>query len=176
MDNDAALAKLRALSAMSSAAPVLYATESLPFFGDDWDDVLEGMPTVRKPSAPAGPANDTRRSGVWRRRAASEPSLALPLPRAPMAEEPFPLLARWVDPADILEELHADPWRAIEPGSAPTLEVLPWDIEVLENTLELRASLMPPSLLPPMPVFAVTTPRRGLLATLRLWLASAFAR
>jgi hypothetical protein len=146
---------------------------SSPFFGDDWDDVLEAMPTVRKPSAP--PANDTRRSGVWRRRADEHSGVApLPTPRTPDADLAIPLVVRWVDPQDILAELHADPWTATAPtSSAPTLEVLPWEIEIIEDTLELRASLLPPSLVGPLPVLSVTTPKGGL--SVAWWLVPAAA-
>lgn len=160
MDNGAGSTTLRAAVAMNAAAPPLPRPAQTSFFGDDWDDVLEAMPTVRdarKPApAPAAPANDVRRSGVWRKRPDVPP---LPAPRAPEAELAIPLVVRWVDPADVLEELHADPFGAVAGASAPTLEVLPWEVEVLEDTLELRASLQPPSLLGPLPVLAVTTPR-----------------
>lgn len=168
VDNGRKWATLRAV-AMTLAAPSLEppfrsaplavlgpAGTRLPFFGDDWDDVLDVMPTVRRPRTErraAPPATDKRPSGVWHRRSA-QPALTVPL------------VVRWVDPNDILDVMRADPWAVAEPRGcsdtpSPTYDVLPWEIEVIEDTLELRESLRPPSLLGPLPVLPITTPRRG---------------
>lgn len=123
------------------------------FFGEDWDDVLDGLPTlVRRSSLPdpeetlEQPSNARRPSGIWIR-------------RDDAVELAIPLVVRWIDPQAIIEELRLDPRPSIPPENH-TMDVLPWDLELVEDSIALQEMLKPPSMYAPLPILPVKMPSR----------------
>ncbi len=125
------------------------------FFGEDWDDVLDGLPTlVRTQCSWAESIPDPEEtleqrhppSGIWIR-------------RDDAVELAIQLVVRWIDPNDIIEELRLDPRPTIPPENR-TMDVLPWDVEVVEDSIALQEMLKPPSLYAPLPILPVKMPSR----------------
>jgi hypothetical protein len=125
------------------------------FFGDDWDD--DDLPTlVRTPSMldaeetlEQRPANDL--SG-----ANKHPVSGFWVKREDAVDVAIPLVVRWVDPFAIIEEMQRDPQPVI-PVPNNTMDVLPWDVEVVEDSVALQQMLQPPTWYAPMPVHPIRT-------------------
>ena len=143
------------LSAMSSTASC--------FFGEDWDD--DALPTlVKRPSMidpeetlEQRPANDL--SGANKR-----PVSGMWLKRDDAIELAIPLVVRWIDPIEIIEEMQLDP-QPIIPIPNRTMDVLPWDVELVEDSVALQQLLLPPQMhvLPIHPVRTSKPIPNGLL-------------
>jgi hypothetical protein len=120
------------------------------FFGDDWDDVLDGLPTLVKTHSIPDPEEtlEQRRpqSGIW-------------LKRDDAVDLAIPLVVRWIDPSVIIEEFWLEPRPTIPPENH-TMDVLPWDVEVVEDSAALQEMLKPPSMYAPLPIFPVKMPSR----------------
>lgn len=94
------------------------------------------------------PANDLsgakqRPSGFW-------------VKRDDAIELAIPLVVRWVDPTVIIEEMQLDPQPVI-PVPNHTMDVLPWDVELVEDSVALQQMLQPPTWYAPMPVHPIRT-------------------
>lgn len=129
-----------------------------PFFGDDWDD--DDLPTrVRTSSSVSIPAIAIQRpkSGIWK--------------KVVEIEEPFPLVVRRIDPNEILDVMRAPP-RPM-PSPERTMEVLPWDVEVIEDQQVLRAMLAPPVIWP-LPVLPGATNKAPMDTTTHIAIAILF--
>lgn len=120
------------------------------------------MPTrVRMSSSVSIPSIEIARpkSGLWKKVVTDD------------REEPFPLVVRHVRPESILDVMRA-PARPL-PSPPRTMDVLPWDIEVVEDQRVLRAMLAPPVIFP-MPVLPLATKRAPLPTRALVVLATFF--
>lgn len=124
------------------------------FFGDDWND--DDAPTLVRTQSMVDaeetleqrPANDL--SGAHR------PPSGIWVKRDDAFELPIPLVVKWVDTLLIIGEMQLDPQPVI-PEPNRTLDVLPWDVEVVEDHAALQRMLQPPAWYAPMPVHPVRT-------------------